>query len=110
MKKLITIASICILLVSTFAVGGVLAATEGQTSTSILVQNLSTSPASIMVDFYNAAGSNTGSKTATDLCGECSTTFDQRYDSGFPGTDPFWSRIYRRFQLSESARRRLRYI
>lgn len=61
----------------------------GQTSTSILVQNLSSSPANLRVDFYNTGGTNTGFKEKSGLCGECSVTFDQRYSSGDPGTNPF---------------------
>jgi len=62
---------------------------EGTTSTSILVQNLSTSPGHVMVDFYNTAGTKTGTKENASLAGESSTTFDQRYASGDPGTTPF---------------------
>lgn len=87
-RKVVTIASIVVLILSTLGVSGVLAG-EGQTSTSILVQNLSTSDANLRVDFYNTEGTNTGYKAVTGLCGECSTTFDQRYSSGDPGTDPF---------------------
>jgi hypothetical protein len=89
MKKIMSIALICILLVTSFSVLGVQAASPGQTSTSILVQNLSTLNADIGVNFYNTGGTLTGQKSATGLCGECSVTFDQRYSSGDPGTDPF---------------------
>jgi hypothetical protein len=60
----------------------------GQTSTSILVQNLGTLTARIRVDFYNTGGTNTGYKE-TSLGSELSATFDQRYASGDPGEDPF---------------------
>jgi len=77
----------CVLLASlTLLVG---AQGEGITSTSILVQNLSTSPATVHVDFYNTTGTNTGFKEIASLGGEQTTTFDQRYSSGDPGTDPF---------------------
>ncbi len=90
MKKIMSVALICVLLVTSFSVLGVQAASPGQTSTSILVQNLSTSAAELVaVDFYNTTGTHTGQKQVTDLCGECTVTFDQRYSSGDPGTDPF---------------------
>ena len=38
---------------------------EGQTSTSILVQNLSTSEATVQVDFYNTSGTKTGTQEKT---------------------------------------------
>jgi hypothetical protein len=63
-------------------------AQSGQTSTSVLVQNLSSSEASVVIDFYNTGGTNTGSKSGT-LDPEGSITFDQRYSSGDPGEDPF---------------------
>lgn len=63
-------------------------ASVGTTSTSIILQNLSTSDAAVQVDFYNTLGNNTGSKSET-LAGETSMTFDQRFDSGDPGEDPF---------------------
>lgn len=90
MKKIMSVALICVLLVTSFSVLGVQAASPGQTSTSILVQNLSTSAADLVaVDFYNTAGTHTGQKQVTGLCGECTVTFDQRYSSGDPGSDPF---------------------
>ena len=90
MKKIMSVALICVLLVTSFSVLGVQAASPGQTSTSILVQNLSTSAADLVaVDFYNTDGDHTGQKQVTDLCGECTVTFDQRYSSGDPGSDPF---------------------
>jgi hypothetical protein len=60
-------------------------AAVGTTSTSIIVQNLSTDSAAVQVDFYNTSGTNTGSKSET-LAGETSKTFDQRQASGDPGT------------------------
>lgn len=88
LRRMITLASVCAMLVTTLMAANVLAA-EGETSTSILVQNLSSDPADVVVSFYDNAGANTGSKSVTDLCGECTATFDQRYGSGDPGTAPF---------------------
>lgn len=88
-KKSVAVVSIVVLLLSTLVATGAFAQSEGNTSTSVLVQNLSTSNANILVDFYNTSGTNTGSKSVSNLCGECTTTFDQRYSSGDPGEDPF---------------------
>ena len=63
-------------------------AAVGTTSTSIIVQNLSTSEAAVQVDFYNTGGTKTASKSET-LAAETSMTFDQRQSSGDPGEDPF---------------------
>ena len=88
-KKVSALLMVGALLVASFSFARA-QASQGSTSTSILVQNLSTSQASVVVDFYEGtAGTNTGSKSVADLCGECSTTFDQRYASGDPGIDPF---------------------
>jgi len=92
MRKVIAVLLSLGLLVGLISVVNAQGDSEGQTSTSILVQNLSTSEATVQVDFYNTSGTKTGTqeKTGTEkLGGEKSTTFDQRYDSGDPGTDPF---------------------
>jgi hypothetical protein len=86
-KKIIAVIACIGLLVSLTVIA--YAQSVGQTSTSILVQNLSTSPANLRVDFYDTGGNNTGYKEKSNLCGECSITFDQRRDSGYPGTDTF---------------------
>ena len=88
-KKTLSILFTMGILVSLLSVAGAQSPSEGTTSTSILVQNLSTNTASVRVDFYNTSGNNTGYKEETALGGELSTTFDQRYDSGNPGEDPF---------------------
>jgi hypothetical protein len=85
LKKILAV----VVVLSILTVSSALAAGEGSTSTSILVQNLSADPANLWVSFYQTDGAVTGSKTASGLCGECATTFDQRYESGNPGTDPF---------------------
>lgn len=88
MRRKITVLLVCCgLLVSLLSTA--YAQSVGQTSTSILVQNLSTSEANVRVDFYNTSGTNTGFKEVAALGGERSATFDQRYESGNPGTDPF---------------------
>ena len=67
----------------------VVSADEGQTSTSILVQNLTAADNPVTLSFYQTSGVVTaGTKTKT-LTSEASTTFDQRYASGDPGMDPF---------------------
>jgi hypothetical protein len=86
-KKSVALSLAVVLLLGSFLM--VAAQSQGQTSTSILVQNLSTSDATLRVDFYNTSGTNTNSIDVAALCGECSTTFDQRYGSGDPGEDPF---------------------
>ena len=65
----------------------VVSADEGQTSTSILVQNLTAADNPITLNFYKTTGGDptAGTKTKT-LAAEASTTFDQRYASGDPGT------------------------
>jgi hypothetical protein len=85
LKKILAV----VVVLSILTVSSALAAGEGSTSTSILVQNLSADPANLWVSFYETGGTVTGSKTVSGLCGECATTFDQRYASGDPGVDPF---------------------
>jgi hypothetical protein len=89
MKKLALVSIVLVLVIGLVPAAIAQTPSEGTTSTSILVQNPSTSSANVVVDFYNTLGTKTGTKTNPTLGGEKSTTFDQRYDSGNPGTDPF---------------------
>ncbi len=96
MKKIVSLLALLSLVLLTFSGAGAQGETEGTLNTSILVQNLSTEAATLSVNFYNVGGTKTGTKTPVDgdgntvpLGGELSTTFDQRFESGDPGEDPF---------------------
>jgi hypothetical protein len=89
MKKTLAVLASFMLLICMMSAANAQGGSEGTTSTSILVQNLSTSIAQLRVDFYNTGGTNTGYKEATSLGSERTVTFDQRSSSGDPGTTPF---------------------
>ena len=87
-KSKIAVLIVCALLAVSISAAS--AQSEGQSNTSIIVQNLSTSAADIVAVFYPETGAPaSGSKGVADLAGESSTTFDQRYESGDPGQSPF---------------------
>ncbi len=62
---------------------------EGQTSTSILAQNLTPRSNTVTLNFYQTNGTQRASQKTATLGAEQSTTFDQRQTSGDPGMDPF---------------------
>lgn len=86
-KRTIAVLIVCVVLAASISAAS--AQSEGQTSTSIIVQNLSTSEATVMVEFYPTTGVPSSGAAHATLPGESSATFDQRYSSGDPGLDPF---------------------
>jgi hypothetical protein len=57
-------------------------------STAFAVQNLGDDTATVGVDFYSTDGTNTNT-LSQDVAASENYNFDQRYDTGDPGTDPF---------------------
>jgi len=61
----------------------------GSMSTAFAVQNLSASEvAHVMAAFYNTEGTRTA-ELSEDVAAGANFNFDQRYDTGDPGTEPF---------------------
>lgn len=60
----------------------------GTMSTAFAVQNLGGEPAEVVASFYNTAGEKTNELSEIVPAG-ANFNFDQRYDTGNPGTEPF---------------------
>jgi len=83
-------ALVLVLIAALLVAGTVPAAMQssGTMSTAFAVQNLGDSSATVTASFYQADGTHTTDLTETVDVG-ANFNFDQRYDSGNPGAEPF---------------------
>jgi len=88
MRKRIFISIIGILLIAALCALPAAGQGGGTMSTAFAVQNLGSDPAQVVVEFRDTSGvlKNTLSQT---IAAGANYNFDQRYSSGYPGTDPF---------------------
>lgn len=87
MKKVL-IAGVTLLLILVFAVSAAIGQGGGSISTAFAVQNLGTSQATVQVEFRDTNGTVRNTLSQTIDVG-ANYNFDQRYSSGYPGTDSF---------------------
>lgn len=88
MKTKTLISIIIVLLIAAISVLPAAGQGAGTMSTAFAVQNLGSGPAQVMVEFRDTSGSVKNTLYQTIAAG-ANYNFDQRYSSGYPGTDPF---------------------
>jgi len=87
MRKRVLLA-LSLLVVLALFVAAIPVMADGTMSTAFAVQNLGDSEASVTVEFRGTDGNLTNSLSESIEAGQ-NYNFDQRYDSGDPGEDPF---------------------